>query len=158
VLFGLLPVFIILALILLSRRRRRRVTDRDEERESLWSWRSAADDLRNLFARRKTEIDQGLRGALATLRGNDPISRVRRSYVRLLLIGERRDQPRTLAQTPHEYEPSAAALIPRAQHAIAALTRIYERARYHPNATTTADAARAEQALQTIQDDDKVSR
>jgi hypothetical protein len=157
VFFGMLPFLIVFALILLTRRRRRHVTDRDEERESLWSWRSAADDLRNLFARRKTEIDQGLRGALATLRGDDPSSRVRRSYIRLLLIGERRSQPRALAQTPHEYEPAVTTLVPRAQQAIAALTRLYERARYHPNATTPADADRAEQALQAIQEDERVS-
>jgi hypothetical protein len=155
VFFGMLPILIILALILLSRRRRRHVTDRDEERESLWSWRSAADDLRNLFARRKADVDQGLRGALAQLRGDDPISRVRRSYIHLLMIGERRDQPRTLAQTPHEYEPSAAALVPRAQQAIAALTRIYERARYHPTKTTAADAERAEQAWRAIEEDER---
>ena len=151
VFLALLPVVILAALFLLLRRRARRPADRDEERESLWSWRGVAADLRGLLAGLRPGRDGGLRGALARLRGADPVSRIRRSYIRLLLLGETHEHPRTPSQTPHEYEPDADALLPTAAQPIAALTSAYERARYHPAASTTADADAAERAWSAIE-------
>jgi Domain of unknown function (DUF4129) len=150
VLLGLLPVVILVALFLLMRRRARRPSDRDEERESLWSWRGVAGDLRSLFAGLRIGRDRGLRGVLAQLRGSDPVSRIRRSYIRLLLVGETHERPRTPPQTPREYEPDADRLLPTATQPIATLTSAYERARYHPSASTTADADAAERAWSVI--------
>jgi hypothetical protein len=147
VFLALLPVLIIVGLYLLMRRRARRAPSRDEERESLWSWSGLASDLRDLFAGlRRPGQDEGLRGALARLRGDDPVSRIRRSYIRLLLAGEAHEQPRTAPQTPREYAPTAGAMLPSAVQPIATLTDVYERARYHPSATSDADADTAEQA------------
>jgi hypothetical protein len=149
---AVLPILVLAALILLARRYARRPVRTDEERESLWSWGGLAADLRDLFARLRNPFGgvEGLRAALARLRGADPVSRIRRSYIRLLLAGEAHERPRTPPQTPREYEPTADTIIPAAARPIAALTEAYERARYHPGATTSADADAAEQAWSEI--------
>jgi hypothetical protein len=156
VFLALLPLLIIIALYLLVRRRARRGPNRDEERESLWSWSDLRTDLRDLLAGlRRTRSEEGLRGALARLRGSDPASRIRRSYIRLLLAGEAHERPRAAPQTPHEYAPEAGAMLPAAARPIAALTDAYERARYHPGSTTPADADAAERAWSAIEDADR---
>jgi MFS family permease len=146
---ALLPILLILGLLLLVRRRRRAT---DEERESLLSWGSLADDLRGLLAHmRKPRRDGGLRAALARLRGGDPIHRIRRSYIRLLLLGEARGQPRAAPQTPHEYTSAASAMLPSAAQPLDTLTGAYERARYFPAGATDADAEAAERAWAAIE-------
>jgi hypothetical protein len=148
---ALLPILIIVALYLLARRRHRRAPDRNEERESLWSWSGLMTDLSDLLAGlRRAPHDEGLRAALARLRAADPASRIRRSYIRLLLAGEAHERPRAAPQTPRAYAPDAAAVLPAAQHPIAALTEMYERARYHPSSATPLDADTAERAWDTI--------
>ncbi|HJZ47251.1 MAG TPA: DUF4129 domain-containing protein [Roseiflexaceae bacterium] len=150
--FALLPVVTILGLLLLVRSRARWRAAEDEERESLWSWGNLAEDLRGLFGnRRRPERDHGLRSALARLRGADPVSRIRRSYIRLLLLGEAHEQPRAAPQTPREYAPAAGALVPVAAQPVEALTGAYERARYNPDGVTPADAEAAEQAWAAIE-------
>ncbi|HWQ15949.1 MAG TPA: DUF4129 domain-containing protein, partial [Roseiflexaceae bacterium] len=149
---ALLPLVALLMLYLLRRRRPRQRRAGDEERVSLFSLEGVAADLRALLAglgRRGEE--SGLRAALARLRGADPVSRVRRSYIRLLLAGEARERPRAPHQTPREYEPEAAEALPAAREPIAALTAAYERARYHPEATGAADADAAEWAWRAIE-------
>jgi hypothetical protein len=147
---SLLPILLLVALFLLSRRRARRSRGADEERESLWSWSGLAADLRGLLTRRAPQRVEGLREALARLRGGDPASRIRRSYIRLLLLGEAREQPRAGPQTPREYTGTAGALLPAATQSIETLTDAYERARYHPAAATAADADAAEKAWGAI--------
>jgi hypothetical protein len=153
VFLALLPILILAALIVLLRRRARPVGDHGEERESLWSWNGLASDLRDLLARlrRSSGQDEGLRAALARLRGADPLSRIRRSYIRLLLAGEAHQRPRTPPQTPREYQPTAEAMLPAAAAPIARLTDAYERARYHPPSATAADAEAAERAWSEIE-------
>ncbi len=152
VLIIILPLLLVLALVLLVRRRRREPSAAVEERESLWSWGALANDLRDLFAGlRRAPADEGLTGALARLRGSDPASRIRRRYIRLLLLGERRERPRRLEQTPREYEPVAAEGLGDAAPAVAGLTAAYERARYHPGAATVADAEAAERDWAAIE-------
>ncbi|MFL5802410.1 MAG: DUF4129 domain-containing protein [Roseiflexaceae bacterium] len=154
--FALLPVLIIVLLYLLMRRRARRAPSRDEERESLWSWSSLAADLRDLLAGlRRPRHEEGLRAALARLRGDDPASRIRRSYIRLLLAGEAHEHPRAAPQTPREYAPDAGAAFPAATRPIATLTDAYERARYHPDSATGADADAAEGAWGEIEAGDR---
>jgi Domain of unknown function (DUF4129) len=157
--FALLPILLILGLLLLARSRARRRVGLDEERESLWSWAGLADDLRDLLAGlRGSKPAGGLRAALAALPGGDPASRVRRSYIRLLLLGEAHEQPRRAPQTPHEYAPAAGAMLPAAAQPVDALTDAYERARYNPNGVTAADADVAERAWAAIEQADKRSK
>lgn len=156
--FALLPIVAILGLLLLARRRVRRGPAADEERESLWSWESMAEDLRGLLGHwRRPRRDDGLRAALARLRGGDPASRIRRSYIRLLLLGEARERPRAAPQTPREYAPAAGALLPAAAEPIDQLTGAYERARYYAAGITSADAESAEQAWSAIDQVDRRS-
>ncbi len=153
---ALLPILLILGLLLLVRSRARRGAAVDEERESLWSWAGLADDLRGLLAgRRGSQSAVGLRAALAALRGGDPASRVRRSYIRLLLLGEAHKQPRPAPHTPHEYAPAAGAMLPAATQPVDALTQAYERARYNPDRVTADDADAAERAWAAIEQADK---
>ena len=157
--FALLPILLILGLLLLARNRARRRVGLDEERESLWSWGGLVDDLRGLLAgRHGSPPAGGLRAALAALRGGDPASRVRRSYIRLLLLGEAHAQPRSAPQTPHEYAPAAGAMLPTAAQPVDALTDAYARARYNPNGVTAADADAAERAWAAIEQADKHSK
>ncbi|HEU4321646.1 MAG TPA: DUF4129 domain-containing protein [Roseiflexaceae bacterium] len=150
VLACLIPLLVIVGLYLLTRRRPARDSSRDEERESVWSWNSLSDELRGLLASlRRPPAPHGLRTALAGMRGADPVSRVRRSYIQLLLRGEGRQQPRRPASTPREYQ-DVAGDQPAARPAVDRLTRAYERARYHPDATTPADADSAEHAWDEI--------
>jgi hypothetical protein len=158
VFFALLPILLIAGLFLLSRARARRKAGADEERESLWSWRGLAADLRGLLRRNVAPAGTGLRDALARLRGDDPASRIRRSYIRLLLAGEAREQPRAAPQTPHEYVATATGMLPAASQPIDALTGAYERARYHPSAATLADADAAEQAWDAIERADRATK
>jgi hypothetical protein len=154
--FALLPILIILGLLLLARSRARRQAGVNEERESLWSWGGLAEDLRGLLAGlRKPHRAGGLRAALAALRGGDAASRVRRSYIRLLLLGEAHERPRPAPQTPHEYAPAAGALLPTATQPVDTLTGAYERARYNPDSVTAADADTAERAWAAIEKADR---
>jgi len=156
---AIVPILLIISLFLIARRRTTRKPDADEERESLWSWSGLANDLRSLLAKLgTTKRAEGLRDALARLRGDDPISRIRRSYIKLLLIGEERSQPRLAPQTPHEYASNASTLLPAAAQAIAGLTDAYERARYHPTGTSDDDAEAAERAASAIDQADKQTR
>ncbi len=153
---AIVPMLLILALFLIARQRRHRAPNADEERESLWSWSGLANDLLGLLAKLGTaKRAEGLRDALARQRGDDPISRIRRSYIKLLLIGEERNQPRLAPQTPQEYAPNASTLLPAAAQPIATLTDAYERARYHPAGTTDVEAAAADRAASAIDQADK---
>ena len=141
----IVPICLAVLLFLLIRRRRQRGRTANEERESLLSWQSLSSDLSDLLAglRRKTAA-HGLRDALAQLRGSDPVSRIRRSYIRMLLAAEARDLQRRTAQTPSEFAPAAVSSLAPASGAVASLTSTYERARYAPSTTSDADAAGAE--------------
>jgi hypothetical protein len=153
-LVGLLPVALLVLLIAIARRRLR-ARPRDEERESLLSAQALLGDLRALLgglAGRAGQGAVGLRGALEALRGDDPASRVRRAYIRLLMALEARERARPPAATPAEFAPEASAALPAAAPAVAALTAAYERARY--GTAGEADAERAERAWDEI--DDKV--
>ncbi len=76
----------------------------------------------------------------------------RRSYIRLLLAGEitAAPAPRT-ARRRRSTRAEAGAAFPAATGPIAGLTAAYERARYHPDAATSADADAAERAWGEIE-------
>lgn len=150
---AVVPLLLLLALYVFMRRRRAHRANEDEQRESLLSWRGVMADVRELLGGLRAPFGgkTGLRAALDRLHGDDPAIRIRRSYIHLLLTGEKREMPRHATQTPREYEAPATSMLPRAAAAIARLTRAYERARYHPSGTTTADADAAEQALHEIE-------
>jgi hypothetical protein len=156
---AIVPILVLLSLFLLARRRNRREPGADEERESLLTFGGMAEDLLGLLGKlRANRRPEGLRDALARLRGNDPISRIRRSYIRLLLVGEARSLPRLAPQTPREYVRAAGSMLPNAGQPIEALTDAYERARYDPAGPTPADADAAERAWGAIEQADKNSR
>lgn len=150
---ALVPVLLLIALFVLFRRQRARKEQLAEERESLWNLREALHDMRALFANFGNPFAraEGLRATLARLRGSDPVSRIRRSYVRLLLLGEAEGAPRAPAQTPREYEQPISATRAGVAAAVARLTRAYERARYHSSSATAAEADAAEQAWGEIE-------
>ena len=149
---AIVPVLLILLLLYIVRRRRRRGATEDEERESLWSWSGLAKDVMALLnTLRPAPPPGGLRAALAQLRGPDPANRIRRSYIRFLLFGEQRNQPRAANQTAREYAPIAGTMVPEANQHIAVLTTAYEQARYNPESTTAADADMAERAWASIE-------
>lgn len=147
----LVPVLLMGLMYLLVRRRRRQGGPTNEERESLLSWGNLASDLGDLLAnlRRRTRA-AGLADALSRMRGGDPESRIRRSYIRLLLATESRDHPRLSAQTPHEFAPTASQALEKPATPIDTLTSAYERARYAPGTATASDAEQAEAAWQQI--------
>jgi len=146
-LMALIPLAILVVAILLLRRRRPPPRG-DEERESLGLAENLAGDLRDLLARLRNPFarrEVGLRAALGALAGQDPTSRVRRAYLRML-IGLEPRLPRPPAETPAEYAPAAGAAVA-APDPVAALTRAYERARYDPTGADPSAAAAAEEAL-----------
>lgn len=154
VLLSLLPIALI-ALAIFFARRARRQDNSDEERESLWSWNTLAHDLQDILDRLRHPFPDkaGLRAALARLRGADPSHRIRRSYIRLLLAGEKQSCLRDTAHTPQEHQPDMQKALPgNTASPIARLTSLYERARYHPEAATASDADEAEHAWTTIDD------
>jgi hypothetical protein len=147
-LMALIPLVILVAVILLLRRRRRRARAEDEERESLGVAASLVGDLRDLLGRLRNPFArrlEGLRAALAALRGDEPATRVRRAYVRLLLRLEERERPRAITQTPAELAAAEPSL------AVAALTRAYEGARYNPAGVASVEADAAEKAFEVIE-------
>jgi Na+-transporting methylmalonyl-CoA/oxaloacetate decarboxylase gamma subunit len=157
----LLVLVLIAVLVLrwLSRRVRRSHPQREEERSSVWSWQAFGEDLRGLLAALLAGRQRraGLLAALSALRDRDAATRIRRAYIRLLLLAEDREQRRVPSQTPREYEPAAEQLVPHARSSVALLTGVYEQARYGPSPVAEqADAA--EQAWQEIERDVKRNR
>lgn len=145
------PLIALAAIILLRRRRARTVQPENEQRESLLSWQGVSNDLRDLFGLfRNRSGEAGLQAALARLAGNDPASRIRRAYIRLLLHAEARERTRAVSQTPHEFV-SAAASATQARQQVETLTSAYERARYAPGTATQFQAEQAEQAWKQIE-------
>lgn len=152
-LMALIPVVILVAAILLLRRRRGARPAGDEERESLGMLTSLGADLRDLLGRLRNPFErrlEGLRAALAALRGDDPSTRARRAYVGLLLLLEGRGRPRPPALTPAEFTPAAAEAAGD-PGPVGTLTGAYERARYSPGGASPADADGAEEALRALQ-------
>lgn len=151
-LMALIPIIILLVAILAMRRRARPRPAGDEERESLDLLANLRGDLRDLLAGLHNPFRRpltGLRAALAALTGDDPATRTRRAYVRLLLLLEGRRQPRPPAATPAEFAPAAAAAT--SPELVTRLTAAYEQARYNPAGPTPAEAAQAEDALREIE-------
>lgn len=138
--------------LVFSRSFRPRLRSGDEERSSLWEWGSIGGDLRGMLGALFEPLRRqrgGLRAALAGLTGGDPASRIRRAYIRLLLLAEEREQGRPPSQTPREYRPRAERLAPAARADIIILTDAYEAARYGPPPSPD-EAAAAEAAIQAI--------
>jgi hypothetical protein len=157
-LLGLLPYLLPLALlaIVLLRRPRRTLAEASsgEERESVWSWHAAGQDLQAWWQQLRRRLARPARdtlaAALARLRGDDPVTVIRRAYVRLLIRGGQADRARAPEQTPAEYAQALAPVFANDRDALALLTRTYEQARYHPAATTPADAVAAIHAWEQL--------
>lgn len=151
----LVPLAILIVLFFRRPRRTRVAAAGDEERESVWSWQAAGQDLRAWWEQLRHAGQRArdpLAAALARLRGDDPATAIRRMYVRLLMRGARMGHARAAGQTPAEYARALAPVLAAQQEAITTLTHSYERARYHPEAATNMDAAAAAQAWQQIAD------
>jgi len=157
-LLRLLPYLLPLALLIIVLLRRPRRTHPEassaEERESVWSWQAAGQDLQAWWHQLRRRLARPARdtlaAALARLRGDDPVTVIRRAYVRLLIRGAQTDHARAPEQTPAEYARSLAATFVDEQDAIQTLTSRYERARYNSTATTTADASAAVAAWERL--------
>jgi hypothetical protein len=148
----LLPLFVLLLLVLMVRRRRQMVSPDDALHESLWNWQGVGADLLSLLRNmRLPERSHGLRDALARLRSDDPVQRIRRRYLQLLIAGEAADRTRPAQTTPLEFEATIAPLVPPAQAAVHMLTENYDRARYAPDTIQPNDAASADAAWTAIQ-------
>jgi len=152
----LIPVLLI-ALLVLRRSRRSRIEDVSaEERESVWSWDGAGRDLQSWWQQVRSRLARpegdALAAALARLRGDDPVTLIRRTYVRLLIRSAQADRGRAPDQTPAEYARMLAPTFAGKPDALQVLTRSYEQARYHPTATTAADAAAAVRAWEQLAD------
>jgi hypothetical protein len=144
----LLPIIGLMALIWWYVRRRAAAEQlHDEERTSVFRWADLADDLRGLLARRRT-TDTSLQAALDRLKGNDPDTRIRRSYIRLLIHAEKQGLSRPDHATPREFLPPTQQHFPRASGELEWLTRAYEQARYHPGSSSSRAADQAEQINQ----------
>ncbi|NJM05789.1 hypothetical protein HC891_05725, partial [Candidatus Gracilibacteria bacterium] len=110
-LMALIPLFALILAILLLRSRRAPSKAIDEERESLGLLVGLAADLRGLLGSLRNPLARqlsGLQHALTRLRADDPSTRVRRAYVRLLLDLERGAVARPPTRTPDEFAPTAA--------------------------------------------------
>lgn len=150
---ALIPLAVLLIAVLLWQRRGRRLAV-DEERESLDVGQSMLNDLRDLLGLLRNPFRRRLRGlqaVLATLRGNDPVTRVRRAYVQVLFMLEQRGLRRAPAQTPAEWYATVAPTLSDPAP-LADLTAAYEQARYRPDGVDAAEAGRAEQAAQALYD------
>jgi hypothetical protein len=148
----IMPVLTLLVLIWWMARRRTVLAEpSDEERVSLFSWNGLLGDLADLLAGLRRTSAGGLLAALARLHAADPDTRIRRSYVRMLLLAERLTQPRAEPQTPREYLAVAQATMPTAPQALEALTTAYEQARYSPGSSSAEQATAAEQAWSEIE-------
>ncbi len=165
-LLRLLPYLLPLALLMIVLLRRPRRTHPEassaEERESVWSWQAAGQDLQAWWQQLRRRLARPprdtLAAALARLRGDDPVTVIRRAYVRLLIRGGQADRGRAPEQTPAEYAQALRPVFASDQNALAILTRSYEQARYNPTATTPADAAAAIHAWEQFADGAPLTR
>jgi hypothetical protein len=148
-----LPIVVLVLLIVFARRRDRRMeTPGDEQRTSIFTWGAVRAELADLLrGLRRPGGSGGLRDRLRMLSGHDPVTRVRRRYVQLLLAGEAAGATRQPAATPHEFEPALAGIVD-PDAAVAALTETYERARYAPDSIDENAASRADAAWQALSD------
>jgi hypothetical protein len=153
ILFYLLPLALLILLIVTMRRRRRQGrTTQGVLHESLWSWRRLGADMTDLLkGLRLPSRAYGLRDALARLRRDDAVQRIRRRYIALLLLGEASERPRQPQQTPLEYSPLVTPLVPDATADVQRLTNVYDQARYAPDTIQASDAAAADAAWAAIQ-------
>ncbi len=147
-----LPLLALIVLIILFRRQQRKpIVEDGELHESLWSWQGVKADLLSLLNGLRPKPQTSLRDVLARLRADDPVQRIRRRYVELLLVGEAAQRERLPQQTPLEHETALAAVLPGAKGDLHALTLAYDRARYAPDLIDAADAVAADRAWSTIQ-------
>lgn len=155
----LLPIVALLLVILFARRRRGRVDlETGEERESIFSWGALRTDLADLLrGLRRPATEDGLRGVLRRMLAEDPVTRIRRRYVQLLLRGEAAGRQRPPHQTPHEFAPSLTQE-PDDEQAINTLTDIYQQARYAPATVDATAAAEADRIWKTLDSEEPPRR
>lgn len=119
---------------------RRRTAEVDEERTSLGFWASLWQDLRGLLQARRS------RATAADGGGEEPVppGSARALYRRLQRWGATAVRPRRPAETPNAYRSALAAAQPGAADAVAAVTALYNQARYGsrpPDEKAVAEAA-----------------
>lgn len=144
----IIPILALIAIFFLRKNTTARQRTTNEQRESILRWGEVAEDLAGLFGRKRKQAD--LRQALAAITGGSAASRIRRSYIRMLLAAEARERQRQASQTPREFAPAAAQALGQPAERVAALTAAYERARYAPETATPEQAASAEAAWEQI--------
>ncbi|MGH2523018.1 MAG: DUF4129 domain-containing protein [Anaerolineales bacterium] len=120
----------------------------DETRESIISRELIWNQLRGLFARKRSTGPTPPAPPYLALTGppNDPRLMVRRAYQGMLEWARQHGLPRPAGQTPGAYAEALVQLSPQLEEAITVLTRAYVRARYAAEAPSLEEAQRAEAA------------
>jgi len=132
--------------------RRQAVTDRAgvrEDRDLIWSWDLVKSQLAELLARRGpppmfAELPAGQ---------DDPLTRVRRAYQRLLALALARGQARPPRQTPRAFLPAVQTLWPQEAGALSDLTAAYTAARYGQVPPSAEQLAAMQQAIARLDKD-----
>ncbi|MEW8977466.1 MAG: DUF4129 domain-containing protein [Symbiobacterium sp.] len=122
---------------------RRRSMEADEERVSLGFWSSLRQDLLALFRRRSAPRA----GETGPAEEAVPPGSPRALFRQLQAWGAQRGRPRRPAETPNTYQVALAAAEPSAGEASAAVTAVYNQARYGPVPPEPEAVARAARLL-----------
>jgi hypothetical protein len=146
---GVLAIAAIVLLFVLAVRRHRSVAEDDvaETHEGILTIDLLKAQLAELLRRRRTAVRPA---PYLTLAGDDPATRVRRTYQQLLAWAAANGHARAPAMTPDGYRDVLTAAYPAQGADFAAITAAYTVARYSPGLVPDADAERAVSAWQQI--------
>jgi hypothetical protein len=120
-----------------QRRRSRRLSERDVERESVWSSNDFLDDLNNMLDAWRRRLRDGALEGWARLTGTHyALATIKRIYASLVHLAGERGVAMGEAQTPIEFAADLARAWPESREDIEALTAAYVGAHYGELADT----------------------
>lgn len=123
----------------------------DETRESIASRELLLKQVRDWLNRRRTRSGEAAPPRYLPIEGEDARSHTRRAYQQFLSWASALDRARAPHQTPATFSATFSADRPAWRDSIAALTDVYERARYSSEPLTPADARIAQDSLIALQ-------
>jgi hypothetical protein len=123
----------------------------DETRESIATRELLMKQLRDWLQRWRGKTVQAARPPYLPLTDDDARNQIRRAYQRFLDWANSIDRARAPHQTPAMFSAALSADQPDRREAIAALTAVYERARYSIEPLTSAETQIAHDSLVTLQ-------